>query len=151
MPNFAAIYLIITLSSLGMPILNGFIGEFTILQGAFVVNKAWAAWGTLGIVLGAAYLLWLYQRVMFGNITHDVNKTLPDMNAREYAVLLPLVFLAFWIGIYPKPFFAFIDKPVEKIVQQVNPKFYEQSNRALPSAPAAPVTVPAAPASLEVK
>jgi NADH-quinone oxidoreductase subunit M len=145
MPNFAAIYLIITLSSLGMPILNGFIGEFTILQGAFVVNKAWAAWGTLGIVLGAAYLLWLYQRVMFGTVTHDVNKTLPDLNVREYAVLLPLVALAFWIGIYPKPFFAFIDKPVEKIVQQVNPKFYEQANRALPPA------APSAPASLEVK
>jgi NADH-quinone oxidoreductase subunit M len=149
MPNFAAIYLIITLSSLGMPILNGFIGEFTILQGAFVVNKAWAAWGTLGIVLGAAYLLWLYQRVMFGNVTHDVNKTLPDLSVREYAVLLPLVALAFWIGIYPKPFFAYIDKPVEKIVQQVNPKFYEQANRALP--PAAPVVAPSAPASLEVK
>src|SRR5208282_5863811 len=149
MPNFAVIYLIVSLSSLGMPLLNGFIGEFTILQGAFVVNKAWAAWGTLGIVLGAAYLLWLYPRVMFGSVTHDVNKTLPDMNAREYAVLLPLVFLAFWIGIYPKPFFAFIDKPVEKIVQQVNPKFYEQANRALP--PAAPVAVPSAPASLEVK
>ncbi|MGB2676068.1 MAG: NADH-quinone oxidoreductase subunit M [Candidatus Acidiferrum sp.] len=149
MPNFAAIYLIITLSSLGMPILNGFIGEFTILQGVFVVNKAWAAWGTLGIVLGAAYLLWLYQRVMFGNVTHEVNKTLPDLNAREYAVLLPLVVLAFWIGIYPKPFFAYIDKPVEKIVQQVNPKFYEQANRPLP--PVAPLTPPSAPASLEVK
>lgn len=149
MPNFAAIYLIITLSSLGMPILNGFIGEFTILQGVFVVNKAWAAWGTLGIVLGAAYLLWLYQRVMFGNVTHDVNKTLPDLNLREYAVLLPLVVLAFWIGIYPKPFFAYIDKPVEKIVQQVNPKFYEQAHRALP--PAAPDVPLAAPTSLEVK
>jgi NADH-quinone oxidoreductase subunit M len=149
MPNFAAIYLIITLSSLGMPILNGFIGEFTILQGVFVVNKAWAAWGTLGIVLGAAYLLWLYQRVMFGNVTHDVNKTLPDLNVREYAVLLPLVALAFWIGIYPKPFFAYIDKPVEKIVQQVNPKFYKQANRAQPLA--APVMVLPAPASLEVK
>ena len=91
MPNFAAIYLIISLSSLGMPLLNGFIGEFTILQGAFVVNKAWAAWGSLGIVLGAAYLLWLYQRVMFGPVTHDVNKTLPDLNLREYAVLMPLV------------------------------------------------------------
>ncbi|HEV1994105.1 MAG TPA: NADH-quinone oxidoreductase subunit M, partial [Candidatus Acidoferrum sp.] len=66
MPNFAAIYLIVSLSSLGMPLLNGFIGEFTILQGAFQVSKAWAAWGSLGVVLGAAYLLWLYQRVMFG-------------------------------------------------------------------------------------
>jgi NADH-quinone oxidoreductase subunit M len=134
MPNYAAIYLIITLSSLGMPILNGFIGEFTILQGAFVVNKAWAAWGTLGIVLGAAYLLWLYQRVMFGPVTHEVNKTLPDMNLREYAVLVPLVILAFWIGIYPKPFFAYIDRPVDKIVHQINPNFYERAS-TVPSAP----------------
>src|SRR5215467_11163766 len=127
MPNFAAIYLIISLSSLGMPLLNGFIGEFTILQGAFVVSKAWAAWATLGIVLGAAYLLWLYQRTMFGPVTHEVNKTLPDMNLREYAVLLPLVAMAFWIGIYPKPFFAYIEKPVQRIVQQVNPTFYQNA------------------------
>jgi NADH-quinone oxidoreductase subunit M len=126
MPNFAIIYLIVSLSSLGMPLLNGFIGEFTILQGAFAVNKAWAAWGALGIVLGAAYLLWLYQRTMFGSATHEVNKTLPDLNLREYAVLLPLVALAFWIGIYPKPFFDYITSPVDRIVHQVNPTFYEQ-------------------------
>ena len=144
MPNYAAIYLIITLSSSGMPVLNGFIGEFTILQGAFVVNKAWAAWGTLGIVLGAAYLLWLYQRVMFGQVTHEVNKTLPDMNLREYAVLVPLVFMAFWIGIYPKPFFGYIEKPVQRIVQQVNPGFYE---RATASAPAPPASAAVPPAS----
>jgi NADH-quinone oxidoreductase subunit M len=131
MPNYAAIYLIITLSSLGMPLLNGFIGEFTILQGVFVVNKAWAAWGVLGIVLGAAYLLWLYQRVMFGSVTHDVNKALPDLNLREYAILLPLVFLAFWIGIYPKPFFDYINSPVDKIVHQVNPDFYRVNRNQL--------------------
>jgi NADH-quinone oxidoreductase subunit M len=140
MPNFAAIYLIVSLSSLGMPLLNGFIGEFTILQGTFVVSKAWAAWASLGIVLGAAYLLWLYQRTMFGPITHDINRALPDLNLREYAVLLPLVALAFWIGIYPKPFFAYLEKPVERIVQQVNPGFY-QANRALPAA--SPVAAPA--------
>jgi len=144
MPNFAAIYLIVSLSSLGMPLLNGFIGEFTILQGVFSVSKAWAAWGSLGIVLGAAYLLWLYQRTMFGPVTHEANKALPDLNLREYAVLLPLVALAFWIGIYPKPFFAYIERPVQRIVQQVNPGFY-QANRALP-----PVSSVSAPAS-EVK
>ncbi len=144
MPNFAAIYLIVSLSSLGMPLLNGFIGEFTILQGTFVVSKAWTAWASLGIVLGAAYLLWLYQRTMFGPVTHEVNKSLPDLNLREYAVLLPLVALAFWIGVYPKPFFAFIEKPVQRIVQQVNPGFY-QANRQPP--PAAPVVAPI----LEVK
>ena len=152
MPNYAAIYLIITLSSLGMPVLNGFIGEFTILQGAFVVNKAWAAWGTLGIVLGAAYLLWLYQRVMFGQVTHEANKTLPDLNLREYAVLLPLVVLAFWIGIYPKPFFAYLDKPVQRIVQQVNPTFYERAATAPVTPPASlSSTVAAEPAPAAVK
>ena len=134
MPNFAAIYLIISLSSLGMPLLNGFIGEFTILQGAFQVSKAWAAWGALGVVLGAAYLLWLYQRVMFGPVTHAINEKLPDLNLREYATLVPLVVLAFWIGIYPKPFFAYLDKPVQKIVEQVNPRFYEADHAKLPPA-----------------
>src|SRR6266487_2395531 len=134
MPNFAAVYLIISLSSLGMPLLNGFIGEFTILQGAFQVSKAWAAWGTLGVVLGAAYLLWLYQRVMFGPVTHAINEKLPDLNLREYATLVPLVILAFWIGIYPKPFFAYLDKPVQKIVEQVNPRFYEAEHAKLPAA-----------------
>ena len=158
MPNYAAIYLIITLSSLGMPLLNGFIGEFTILQGAFVVSKAWAAWGTLGIVLGAAYLLWLYQRVMFGPVTHDVNKALPDLNLREYAVLLPLVLMAFWIGIYPKPFFAYITNPVEKIVHQVNPDFYKSAGgqsaalpKQSPAGQAASVPPAPGPVTLKVK
>ncbi len=134
MPNFAAIYLIISLSSLGMPLLNGFIGEFTILQGAFQVSKAWAAWGSLGVVLGAAYLLWLYQRVMFGPVTQFANEDLPDLNLREYATLVPLVILAFWIGIYPKPFFDLIEKPVENIVRQVNPDFYKAEQAKLPPA-----------------
>jgi NADH-quinone oxidoreductase subunit M len=134
MPNFAAIYLIVSLSSLGMPLLNGFIGEFTILQGAFQVSKAWAAWGSLGVVLGAAYLLWLYQRVMFGSVTNVANEHLSDLNLREYATLIPLVILAFWIGIYPKPFFAFIEKPVENIVRQVNPDFYKAAHANLPPA-----------------
>src|SRR3982075_1508200 len=134
MPNFAAIYLIVSLSSLGMPLLNGFIGEFTILQGAFQVSKAWAAWGSLGVVLGAAYLLWLYQRVMFGPVTQFANEDLPDLNLREYATLVPLVILAFWIGIYPKPFFAYIEKPVQRIVEQVNPRFYQTEHAKLPPA-----------------
>src|SRR5215472_5698397 len=134
MPNFAAVYLIVSLSSLGMPILNGFIGEFTILQGAFQVSKSWAAWGTLGVILGAAYLLWLYQRVMFGAVSNPANEHLPDLNLREMACLVPLIVLAFWIGIYPKPFFALIEKPVQKIVEQVNPSFYQMERAKLPPA-----------------
>src|SRR5271168_3095264 len=124
MPNFAIVYLIVTLSSLGMPLLNGFIGEFTILRGAFEVRWQWAAWGTLGVVLGAAYLLWLYQRVMFGNVTNPINEKLPDLNAREYATLIPLVILAFWIGIYPKPLFTVLEQPVRRLVERVHPGYY---------------------------
>jgi NADH-quinone oxidoreductase subunit M len=127
MPNFAAIYLIATLSSLGLPLLNGFIGEFTILSGIFQVNTSWTAWAVVGIVLGAAYLLWLYQRVMFGPVTNPANEHLPDLNMREYATLVPLVLLAFWIGIYPKPLFRVLDAPVRQIVEQVNPNYYNSA------------------------
>src|SRR5271154_2727079 len=102
MPNFAAIYLIVTLSSLGMPLLNGFIGEFTILRGVFEVSWQWAAWGSFGVILGAAYLLWLYQRVMFGSITNPAHEHLPDLNWREWTTIGTLILFAFWIGIYPK-------------------------------------------------
>jgi len=134
MPNFAAIYMIATLSSLGLPLLNGFIGEFVILRGVYEVNPKYVAWAVIGIVLGAAYLLWLYQRVMFGPVTQFANEDLPDLNLREYATLVPLVILAFWIGIYPKPFFALIEKPVENIVRQVNPNFYQAEHPKLPPA-----------------
>jgi len=143
MPNFAAVYLIITLSSLGMPLLNGFIGEFTILRGVFEVNWQWAAWGVLGVVLGAAYLLWLYQRVMFGNITNPLNEHLPDLNGREWATLLPLVFLAFWIGIYPAPLFHVLEAPVERLVRTVNPGYFS------PAVPAALMDAPLPPPMAE--
>jgi NADH-quinone oxidoreductase subunit M len=141
MPNFAAIYLIISLSSLGMPLLNGFIGEFAILRGVFELEpggKVWAAWGVLGIVLGAAYLLWLFQRTMFGPVTKPENEKLPDLNAREFATLIPLVALAFWIGIYPKPFFNYLHVPTRQIVEKVKPGYYY----ATPVPSDASVTVP---------
>jgi NADH-quinone oxidoreductase subunit M len=134
MPAFAAIYMIATLSSLGLPLLNGFIGEFTILSGTYQVNIRYVAWGVIGIVLGAAYLLWLYQRVMFGPVTNPANEHLPDLNAREYATLIPLVILAFWIGIYPKPLFRVLDRPVQQIVEQINPGYYGAERAAAPAA-----------------
>ena len=81
----------------------------------------------VGIVLGAAYLLWLYQRVMFGPVTNPVNEHLPDLNLREYATLVPLMLLAFWIGIYPKPLFRVLDVSVRQIVEQVNPGYYNSA------------------------
>ena len=119
MPMYATITLIMFMSSMGLPLLNGFVGEFTILQGAFMVNKAWAIWAVPGVVLAAAYLLWLYQRVYFGKVTNPKNEKLADLTPRELATFIPLVVLAFWIGLYPKPFFQILEQPVNEIVQMV--------------------------------
>jgi NADH-quinone oxidoreductase subunit M len=135
MPVYAAVFLIITMSSIGLPGLNGFIGEFMILMGAWTVNPLWAAVAATGIVLGAAYMLWLYQRVMFGRLENPANQALKDLSLRELATFIPLIVLAFWIGIYPKPFLNLLDKPVEKIVRIVNPDYYKAADASL--APAA--------------
>ena len=124
MPIYATLFMIVMLSSIGLPLLNGFIGEFTILQGAFEANWHWAAWAVTGIVLGAAYMLWLYQRTMFGVCDNPKNQVLKDLNFREIMTLVPLVLWAFWIGLYPKPFFKVLERPVAAIVARVNPDFH---------------------------
>ena len=83
MPVYAMLFMVILLASIGLPLLNGFVGEFTILTGAFLADWRWAAWASLGVVLGAAYMLWLYQRVFFGELTNEKNKGLKDVNLRE--------------------------------------------------------------------
>jgi NADH-quinone oxidoreductase subunit M len=147
MPLYATYFLIIALSSMGLPLLNGFIGEFTILQGAFARNFWWAFCAATGIVLGAAYLLWLYQRIFFGEITNPANAKLQDLTLREQLTLAPLVLLALWIGLYPKPIFDVIRRPSEKIVQAVGGTAFEPPALAMKTAPAPPDGVDAAPAS----
>jgi NADH-quinone oxidoreductase subunit M len=129
MPGYAIVFLIMTLSSIGLPLLNGFIGEFTIMQGAFQRNLWWAVAGGSGIVLGAAYMLWLYQRTMFGKLENPANAKLPDLNLREWATLVPLIIMAFWIGLYPAPFFRALDKPVTKLVLKVYPDYLQGAPR----------------------
>ncbi|HLF86859.1 MAG TPA: Fe-S-binding domain-containing protein, partial [Nitrospiria bacterium] len=99
----------------------GFVGEFLILVGAFQYNKIYAAIAVLGIILGAAYMLWLYQRMMFGTLDNPENKNLPDMNRREIAYMIPLIIFMFWIGIYPKPFIKIMEPAIINIVLKVNP------------------------------
>ena len=120
MPAYAAVFLVMTMSSIGLPALNGFIGEILILQGIFVVNKIWAAFAATGIVLGAAYMLWLYQRTMFGTVDNPKNENLPDLNLREWATFIPLLILAVWIGLYPKPFIDRLDSSVVRVMMRVN-------------------------------
>jgi len=119
MPVYATLFAIIMFSSMGLPGLNGFIGEFLILLGAFQVRWWWGAFAVTGIILGAAYMLWLYQRTMFGEITKDENKTLPDLDAREMATLIPIIALCFWIGLYPAPFLKAMEASVTNLIQTV--------------------------------
>ena len=120
MPAYAAVFLVMTMSSIGLPTLNGFIGEILILQGIFVVNMYWAAFAATGIVLGAAYMLWLYQRTMFGTVDNPKNENLPDLNLREWATFAPLLILAVWIGLYPKPFLDRLYTSVDRVIIRVD-------------------------------
>jgi NADH-quinone oxidoreductase subunit M len=124
MPKYAIVFAFAMLSSAGLPLLNGFVGEFTIMQGAFEANRAWAAFAVSGVILGAAYLLWLYQRTMLGQITNAKNLHLPDLSFRELAVFAPFMVCAVWIGIYPKPLFDVLERPVAQIVERVRPGYY---------------------------
>jgi NADH-quinone oxidoreductase subunit M len=154
MPVYATITMIMFLSSMGLPLLNGFVGEFTILQGTFMENWKWGAWAVPGVVLAAAYLLWLYQRVFFGTVTNPKNEKLHDLTPREVLTFVPLLIAAFWIGLYPKPFFQILETPVNHLVATVHQNDAQPQgmmNAVLkievqPSVPAAP-----APATAMVK
>ena len=119
MPVYATLFAIIMFASMGLPGLNGFVGEFLILIGAFQVHWLWGALAVPGIVLGAAYMLWLYQRTMFGEITKEENKALPDLSVREIATLIPIVAFCFWIGLYPAPFLKAMEASVANVIETV--------------------------------
>jgi NADH-quinone oxidoreductase subunit M len=146
MPVYATFTLILFLASMGLPLLNGFIGEFMILQGAYSANPVWAYWAVSGVVLGAAYLLWLYQRVFWGKVTHEENRHLKDLNPRELATLVPLVVFCFWIGLYPKPFLEFIHAPLARLADTIQPGKFAATGAVHAAPPeGAPAAAPAEP------
>jgi NADH-quinone oxidoreductase subunit M len=118
MPRYALVFMIFTMASIGLPGLSGFVGEFLVLLGAYKANTWVAFVAAIGVILGAAYMLWLYRKVVFGQLTKDSLKTITDMNAREIAVFAPLIVLVFWMGIYPDTFLEPLRKPVEKLLVQ---------------------------------
>ncbi|HKV40892.1 MAG TPA: NADH-quinone oxidoreductase subunit M [Blastocatellia bacterium] len=129
MPKFSTIFLVVTLSSLGLPLMNNFIGEFLTLRGAFEAHISWGAFATVGIILGAAYMLWLYQRVFFGQITNPANQSLKDLDTRETWQFAPLIVLIFWIGVYPKPVLSYINPQTETVVAQVSPGYLKAASQ----------------------
>ena len=131
MPLLAGVFMAVMLSSVGLPGLNGFVGEFLILIGTFVTHRWWAVVGTSAVILAAVYLLWAYQRVFHGVPTGD-NVDLPDMTWRERGVMLPLLALIVFLGVYPKPVLDRINPSVQRIVDQV-----EQHSNIRPHQPPA--------------
>jgi NADH-quinone oxidoreductase subunit M len=129
MPRFNAVFLIITLASIGLPALCGFVGEFLVLTGTFGAYQTWASLpaffphprvlaviSTTGVILSAVYMLFLFQKVMFGPVTQPRNRELKDLSARELAVFAPIVVMAFWLGIYPSTFLKDIDPAVQQTI-----------------------------------
>lgn len=128
MPVYATFFMIVTLSSIGLPGLNGFVGEFLILLGTFKSNMSYAVFAALGVIFAAVYMLWMFQRVMFGEVTKKENKNLKDLSLREVVVLLPLIFFIFQIGVYPKPFLSRMDASVKHLISQVESKMVKEKS-----------------------
>jgi len=118
-PLYAACFLIVTFSSMALPGLNGFVGEFLILVGAFQYSKVFAGTAVIGVMLGASYLLWTYQRMICNDLTNPKNKKLEDLDKRELTIMVPVLLFIVWIGIYPKPFLSKVDASVKHLVTQV--------------------------------
>ena len=116
MPLYAATFMLFMLASVGLPGTSGFVGEFLVLVGAFKVNTLVAALAATGMVLGAAYMLWLYRRVIFGPLVREDLKHIMDLSVREIAIFAPLAAIVLWMGIYPAPFFQVMDGSVAQLV-----------------------------------
>jgi NADH-quinone oxidoreductase subunit M len=123
-PVFAGLFTIVMLSSIGVPGLNGFVGEFLVLLGTFVSHRWWAVVAATGVILAALYMLWAYQRVFHGEVD-DANRDMPDLKLTERLVMVPLVLLIVFLGVYPKPVLERIQPSVERLLVHV-----EEVNRA---------------------
>jgi NADH-quinone oxidoreductase subunit M len=129
MPIYAALFMVFTLAAVGLPGTNGFIGEFLILLGGFTANKWAGVLACTGIIIGAGYMLWLYQRVFFMEVNNKV-ASLSDMGIRETITLIPLIVLIIWIGIYPNSFLGFMHASVQHLMDRVNMGVVQEANIA---------------------
>jgi NADH-quinone oxidoreductase subunit M len=121
-PWLSTVFLITTLASIGLPLLNNFIGEYLVLQGAAQANFTWAIFAALGVILSACYMLWLYQRTFYGRASESLSHHMPDLSPREWAAIIPLLLLMFWMGSFPQTFIPSISVQNAQILQQTQPK-----------------------------
>ncbi|AFL67495.1 NADH-quinone oxidoreductase subunit M [Sulfurospirillum barnesii] len=131
MPNFATIYGIMLMASVGLPLTIGFVGEFLSLVGFYRISWVLTLLAGTGIILGAVYMLVLYKKSFFGQVVHEENKTLKDLNTKELTALIPLVFLVVLLGVYPKPLLSTIDMSVQKMLVLMEEKAIEPSTKAV--------------------
>jgi NADH-quinone oxidoreductase subunit M len=131
-PVYSTFFLIVVLSSLGLPLLNGFVGEFLIIVGSFHRHAAYAAFAAVGVVLSAVYLLWMYQRVFYGKATGE-NRTIPDCDFREKLILTVMVVVIIAMGVYPQPFLRRMDPMVNSVMRRVEGRSMIVTNRATPN------------------
>src|SRR5690606_30197170 len=117
MPKYAFVFMVFTMATIGLPGTSGFVGEFLILVGAFQVSTWVTLLATTGIILGAAYRLWLYRRVVFGALTREELKKLGDLSPREIAVFAPLLVVVFWMGVWPDPFLSVMQVSVNNLIE----------------------------------
>ncbi len=134
-PWLSTIFLITTLASIGLPMLNNFVGEFLVLQGTAQANFTWTIFAAIGVILSACYMLWMYQRVFFGELSDEVKHHMPDFNGREWACMIPLVVMMVWMGIYTQTFLP--------AVTEANLKILDQSKSNVPLRVSLPGTSPA--------
>jgi NADH-quinone oxidoreductase subunit M len=119
-PWLSTTFLVATLASIGLPLLNNFVGEFLVLQGTAIANFSWAAWASIGVILSACYMLWMYQRVFYGVTVAEVKKHMPDLSLREWAAIVPLIVMMVWMGVYSQSFLPPVSKATARVLEQTH-------------------------------
>ena len=120
MPKYALVFMVFTMASVGLPATSGFVGEFLVLLGAFYYNTWLAVFAATGVVLGAAYMLYVYRRIIFGKLDKENLMSIKDLSYREIIVFAPLILLVFWMGVYPSPFLDVMSVSVENLITNFN-------------------------------
>jgi NADH-quinone oxidoreductase subunit M len=128
-PWLSTAFLITTLASIGLPMLNNFVGEFLVLQGAAIAHYSWAVYAAIGVILSACYMLWMYQRVFYGETGEEVRRRVPDLKLREWAAIVPLIVMMVWMGVFSQSFLAPIGKATAHVLEQtqINVPFHVQA------------------------